>query len=92
MKSKMMKSMMKHTISCKEVEEFLLDYLEGRLGIWTRLMFKLHLMMCPDCPKYIEEYKNIIALGRKAFPEPEKPAKEKVPDEILQAILSVRKK
>ena len=83
---------MKYNMSCKEVEDFLLDYLEGNLGFCTRMRFRLHLLVCPDCPKYIQEYKNTIALGKQLFENPDEAADGKVPDDILEAILLSTKK
>jgi anti-sigma factor RsiW len=92
MKREMLKTVIKCTMTCACIEEFLNDYIEGRLDFWTRIMFKFHLLMCPDCSKYMQEYKNTIALGKKIFENPDDEAAGKVPDEILNAIVSLTKK
>ena len=33
-------------LTCRQVEEFLMDYLENRLGFWMTLQFSIHLFMC----------------------------------------------
>ncbi len=78
-------------LTCRQVEEFLMDYLEERLGFWKTLQFRVHLLMCPNCSKYFQEYKNTIALGKTLFENPDNEAAGKVPDELLEAIMSVKK-
>ena len=92
MKRVMLKAVIECTMTCRCVENFLMDYLEGRLSFWTSVMFKFHLLMCPDCPKYLQEYKNAIALGKQVFENPDEEAIGKVPDEILHAIMSLTEK
>jgi predicted anti-sigma-YlaC factor YlaD len=91
MKREILKTVIKCTMTCRCVEEFFMDYLEGRLDFWTRVSFKFHLLMCPDCSKYMREYKNTIALGKTVFENPDDEAVGKVPDEILAAIMSINK-
>ena len=78
-------------LTCRQVEEFLMDYLENRLGFWMTLQFSIHLFMCTNCSKYMQEYKNTIALEKKIFENPEDEAIGNVPDDILHAILNVKK-
>ena len=91
MKREMLKTVIKFSMTCRHVENFLMDYLEGRLSFWIRIRFNFHLLMCPDCPKYIQEYKNTIALGKKIFETSDDEAIGNVPDEILQAIMGANK-
>jgi predicted anti-sigma-YlaC factor YlaD len=85
------KTVIKNHITCRMVEEFLMAYLDRELGLWTRLRFKFHLLICSDCTNYLQEYKNTIALGNRLFNSPDEIAVNKVPDEILQAIINVVK-
>ncbi|GJM04650.1 MAG: hypothetical protein DHS20C09_06410 [marine bacterium B5-7] len=87
---KYIKKVMHASLTCRQVEEFLMDYLESRLGFWMTLQFRLHLFMCPNCSKYFQEYKNTIALEKRIFENPEDEAIGNVPDDILQAILNVK--
>ncbi|MCG8433399.1 MAG: zf-HC2 domain-containing protein [Gammaproteobacteria bacterium] len=91
MKRKMLKTVIKCSLTCAQVEHFLMDYLEGRLDFWSQLRFRFHMLMCPDCPKYLQEYKNAVELGKKVFDHPEDEAIGKVPEEILHAIMAVKK-
>ncbi len=88
---KYLKSIMHATLTCRQVEEFLMDYLENRLGFWMTLQFRVHLLMCHNCSNYIQEYKNTIALEKMVFENPDEIAVGNVPDEILEAILKVKR-
>ncbi len=85
------KTVIKDHITCRMVEEFLMAYLDQELSLWTRLRFKFHIVICSDCTNYMQEYQNTIALGTRVFNSPEELAVNKVPDEILQAIINVGK-
>jgi len=91
MSPKLMNLMMKYNMSCEEVEEFLMDYLDGNLGFFTSMQFRLHIMMCPDCPKYIENYKNTVALGKSLSDHPDDDSIADIPEEIISAIQRIRK-
>jgi anti-sigma factor RsiW len=77
-------------MTCGDVEHFMDDYLEGRLGFAKRVLFRLHLAMCDDCVAYIAKYQATIALGKAAFQDPEADASDHVPEELITAILDVR--
>jgi len=78
-------------ITCRELIEFLHLYLDGELPPDRRAEFDRHLSVCESCVHYIETYKTTIALGRRAWPEPEAPVGKEVPEELVAAILSARR-
>lgn len=47
-------------LSCREISEFLADYVEGQLPRWQRLTFQLHLALCRDCRRYLASYRRTI--------------------------------
>ena len=71
-------------MSCKDVADFLLDYLDGTLPLAQRLMFKLHISLCRDCRRYIDSYKKTIAISRATNRAAEL---ENPPEALIQAIL-----
>lgn len=78
-------------LTCRDVEHFLLDYLEGRLGLAKRALFKAHLLMCDECVRYIERYEATIALGKAAFDDPDRDAADEVPEDLIDAIVDVQR-
>jgi len=77
-------------ISCRELLDFLAAYLDGELGADVRPGFEAHLARCPACASYLESYRETIRLGREAC-DPDGPVPEEVPEELVEAILAVRR-
>jgi len=78
-------------ITCQELSEFLLDFLEGNLPEEERAVFEAHLEVCPPCVTYIDSYRKTIALGRNACREEERESPPEVPEPLIQAILATRR-
>jgi anti-sigma factor RsiW len=82
-------------ISCREVSEFLLAYLERELDVAARAEFELHLKLCPPCVHYLDGYRETIALVRTCGREeldPETKRRVRPPEDLIQAILSAKAK
>lgn len=82
-------------ISCREVSEFLLAYLERDLDDAARAEFELHLQRCPPCVHYLDGYRETIALVRRCGREeldPETKRRVRPPEDLIQAILSAKAK
>ncbi|MDJ0949691.1 MAG: zf-HC2 domain-containing protein [Alphaproteobacteria bacterium] len=77
-------------LTCREVEAFLIDYLEGTLPRAQRAVFDLHLRMCRECRDYLAAYRKSVELGRAAFARPEDPVGPEVPEDLVKAILDAR--
>ena len=86
----MCKTGIKEHLSCRKVEEFLMAYLDKELSLWSRVRFRFHLLICPSCTNYLEDYKNTIRLGQHFFESPDMSATGKVPDRILEAIINCK--
>ena len=79
-------------LTCQQVENFMMAYLDGELGLMTSLRFRMHIMMCSDCGKFLQSYKNAVAMEKRIFENPEDEAIGHVPDEIIDAILHATSK
>lgn len=79
-------------ITCKELIDFLGDYLEGELAVDQRREFDRHLAVCPSCVHYVETYKSTVVMGKEAFKDPCDPPPQNVPEELIAAILAARRK
>lgn len=82
-------------LTCRQVEDFLLDYVEGTLPRGQRLIFDLHLAMCRECRDYLAAYRKTVELGKAAFPQPDAPLPDgvpgEVPEDLVQAILATKR-
>lgn len=78
-------------MTCRELADFILDYLAGELPLTTREPFERHLMQCRDCHEYLRQYRQTVEAGKRAFTclGDELPAD--VPEDLVQAILAARK-
>lgn len=51
--------------SCKDVTKHSSDYLDRQLTWWERVSYWLHLMMCVNCRRYLDQLKlTIMTLGQ----------------------------
>lgn len=55
----------RHDITCREISEFLLAYLERELEPEARAEFERHLNYCPPCVHYLDGYRETIELVRR---------------------------
>jgi anti-sigma factor RsiW len=79
-------------ITCRELVEFLNDYLSNELPPERQAEFEFHLAACPSCVAYMKTYRESVALGRRVLCSmPDAPV-EDVPPDLLQAILAARER
>jgi len=79
-------------MTCRELADFLMDYLEGGLPAVMRTAFEQHLALCPNCVAYVKTYQTTIELGRRAFDADQADATlTEVPADLVRAILAARK-
>ena len=80
-------------MTCQELIDFLMAYLDGELPAEVRRTFEEHLALCPDCRAYLSSYRAAISLGKNALassPAQADPA-PLVPEALIQAILAAGK-
>jgi anti-sigma factor RsiW len=78
-------------LTCKQLLDFLDDYVGDGLEADARSEFDRHLGLCPACVSYLDGYRETIRLGRAAFDASDAPAPPEVPDELVRAILAARR-
>lgn len=72
-------------MTCREVIDFLCQYLDGELTAEQRAAFEHHLTLCDDCVEYLRNYQQLIQLGKAALRA--EPDPSQVPPELVQAVL-----
>lgn len=50
--------------SCRDVNRFLIDYMDGELSARTERRFRSHLEGCPACRLYFDQYSETVRLVR----------------------------
>ena len=79
-------------ITCRELIDFLMDYLDGTLPAGERALFEEHLRVCPPCVDFLNMYRTTIQLERAAGRDgPASPTPE-IPEKLRHAILAAQKK
>ena len=78
-------------MTCKELVEFLMDYLDGLLSESERRRFEEHLGECPDCVAYLATYREAARLGKEACTAGDSIPTD-VPEELVRAILAARRR
>lgn len=78
-------------LTCKEFDDFMVDYLDQGLPVWQKFMCWLHVKMCRECAHFIREYQRTIALGKMAYDDPDEPLPDSVPEELIEAALAHRR-
>jgi anti-sigma factor RsiW len=78
-------------VTCRELADFLADYLSGDLPSATRAEFDRHLSLCPNCRTYLASYQESVTLGKRAFEDADAKVPSGVPEALVNAILAARK-
>ena len=76
-------------MTCEELEQFIVDYVDQSLPRNERALFELHLQVCLPCQAYIKNYKQTIAVSQAAFDESQSSCDD-MPEDLVQAILESR--
>lgn len=79
-------------ITCREVLDFIMAYLEGELTPTERHEFERHLGVCPSCVNYLDSYKATIKIGKAAIQKLDAPAAGSFPEGLIRAIREARLK
>ena len=78
-------------MTCREMVDFLMAYVEAELPGAKREAFEAHLSACPECEVYVEQYRETVRLGRAVCADPDGPVPPDVPDALVDAILRARR-
>lgn len=78
-------------MTCRDVADFIADYVAGDLAPELRDIFTGHLGRCSNCRSFLTQYLDTISVGRAAFTNFEADADTEVPEDLIVAILNARK-
>lgn len=78
-------------LTCREVIDFVMAYLDGELPARERAIFDAHLAICRDCRTYLASYRAALALHQQSHGGASPPAHlPEIPEDLVQAILAAR--
>ena len=76
-------------MNCRDIIEFLAEYLDGELSVTTHVEFERHLAICQSCVAYLATYRETIRVSR--FVSAQKSdLLDDAPEELIEAILHSR--
>jgi anti-sigma factor RsiW len=78
-------------VTCRELTEFLMDYLDGVLPADEHRRLEEHLGECPDCVAYLHSYRQTARLGRALCDEAADAPPDGMPEDLVRAILAARR-
>ena len=76
-------------MTCQELLDFLMEYVEGQLPLGQLETFEEHLRACPPCVHYVDSYRETAGLGR-SLCERDDALPPDVPEALVEAILRAR--
>jgi len=75
------------TMTCRELIDFLGDYVAGTLDADARATFDVHLADCAVCADYVRTYRDTIRLAKDAAAHDDETTAAAMPTELVDAIL-----
>ena len=82
-------NMLRGGATCKSVNAFLTDYVEGRLDEATASRFEEHVGMCPNCRRYLDQYRETVSLVKEIPAPPVPPELEARTADFLRRALRI---
>ncbi len=77
-------------MTCEELIEFLMDYVDGELAVVEKDRFDEHLALCADCAHYLRSYRETVRLG-KMICHGDDALPDDIPEDLVEAILEARR-
>ena len=77
-------------MTCRDFADFLDRYFTADLPAPILAAFEFHLSVCPNCVRYLAQYRDAIALARRAFDELDETIPADVPEDLVGAIVAAR--
>ncbi len=78
-------------MTCEELIDFLMDYVDGDLPPSEQHRFERHLGLCTDCAAYLTSYRETVRLGKMICRPGEDELPPDIPEDLVQAILEARR-
>ena len=71
-------------LSCKEITEQSSEYIDKNMSFYQRMQYKLHLAMCHNCRRFMDQFKITVNTVEKM--EPEKLSDEAIEKQVRALI------
>lgn len=78
-------------LTCEELDQFVVDYLDRKLTFWQRFKFRFHVLFCPKCKAFLNGYRKTVEIEKRTQ-TPAQTALDEAPEDLIRAILAARPK
>jgi predicted anti-sigma-YlaC factor YlaD len=78
-------------MTCREVSDFLMDYVAMELPADVVVDFERHLSRCANCRTFLSQYEATIKAGKRAFEQDDADASTVLPEDLVKAIMETVK-
>lgn len=79
-----------NALTCRQLIDFIADFLDGTLPAHLALAFERHLNECPSCAAYLDSYRATVRLGRLVALGSDAPASAAFPAKLIAAVRAAR--
>lgn len=79
-------------LTCEQLDQFVVDYLDRKLSFWERFKFRFHILFCPKCKAFLDGYAKTVEIEKRTVSSPGRPTIEEAPEDLIRAILAARPK
>lgn len=79
-------------ITCRQLIDFLGDYVTDELAAGDQHEIARHLAVCPSCVAYLDSYAQTIRLEHAALTDPPSSSPAPLPEDLVRRILSSRRR
>ena len=76
-------------MTCRELIDFLMEYLDRELPQEQRAEFEAHLDACPECVDFLNSYQETRKLECQCYRDSDESAA--IPEQLVQAILAAKR-
>lgn len=77
-------------MTCRELADFLDDYISDQLPAELRKEFERHVAECRTCAAYLRSYRMTMTMGKAAYDDASDVVEE-IPEGLVEAILNARR-
>ncbi len=77
---------------CKQIVEFMADYLEKELPDEAYKVFEQHIKDCGCCAEFLRTYRETILLCRECMCNKPPEDRPEIPEQLVKAIMEARKR
>ena len=77
-------------LTCEELDQFIVDYLDRKLSRWQRSKFRFHLLFCGKCRAFLHGYAKTVEIEKRTAISTNRSSIEEPPEELIRAILAAR--